>query len=52
MDGIPTALCSLPIKSMHTSVEVLAVEDAEAVTRLVEAFIKSKEIAEVFGNEA
>ena len=52
VDGIPTALCSLPIKSMHTSVEVLALEDAEAVTRLIEAFIKSKEIAEVFGNEA
>ncbi len=47
--GIPTALCSLPIKSMHTSAEVLAVEDARALRSVVSAFIKSKEIAEVFG---
>ncbi len=47
-DGIPTVLCSLPIKSMHTSAEVLAIEDAEALARVVSAFIKSREIAEVF----
>ncbi len=47
-DGIPTVLCSLPIKSMHTSAEVLSVEDADALSRVVSAFIKSKEIAEVF----
>ena len=47
--GIPTALCSLPIKSMHTSAEVLNMEDANALKRVVAAFIKSKEIAEVFG---
>ena len=49
VEGIPTALCSLPIKSMHTSVEVLALEDAEALADIVSAFIKSKEIAEVYG---
>ncbi len=48
-DGIPTVLCSLPIKSMHTSAEVLAMEDARALADVVSAFIKSKEIAEVFG---
>lgn len=48
-EGVPTVLCSLPIKSMHTSAEVLSVEDAEALARVVSAFIASTEIAEVFG---
>ncbi len=48
-DGIPTVLCSLPIKNMHSSVEVLCMEDARALRSTVSAFIKSKEIAEVFG---
>ena len=48
-DGIPTALCSLPLKSMHTSAEVLCMEDANALKKVVSAFIKTKEIAEVFG---
>ena len=48
-EGIPTALCSLPLKSMHTSAEVLSMEDARALSRVVSAFIKSKEISEVFG---
>ncbi len=48
-DGIPTALCSLPLKSMHTSAEVLSMEDAGALKKVVSAFIKSKEIGEVFG---
>lgn len=48
-EGIPTALCSLPLKSMHTSAEVLSMEDARALSRVVSLFIKSKEIAEVFG---
>ncbi len=49
IDGIPTALCSLPIKSMHTSAEVLSYADAQALADVIAAFIKSKEIAEVFG---
>jgi endoglucanase len=48
-DGIPTALCSLPLKSMHTCCEVLSMEDARALARVVSLFIKSKEISEVFG---
>ncbi len=48
-EGIPTALCSLPLKSMHTSAEVLSLDDARALSRVVSAFIKSKEISEVFG---
>ncbi len=47
--GIPTVLCSMPIKSMHSAVEVLATEDAKALATLAKAFIRSKEIAEVFG---
>ena len=46
--GIPTVLCSLPLKSMHTSAEVLCMEDANALTRVVSAFIRSKDIGEVF----
>ena len=48
-EGIPTALCSLPLKSMHTSAEVLSMDDARALSRVVSLFIKSKEISEVFG---
>ncbi len=48
-EGIPTALCSLPIKSMHTSAEVLSLSDAQALADVVTAFIQSTEIAEVFG---
>ena len=42
-DGIPTALLSIPLKYMHTSVETLAVSDVEAVTELLENFIKELE---------
>lgn len=48
-EGIPTVLCSLPLKSMHTSCEVLSMDDANALKKVVSAFIKSKEIGEVFG---
>ncbi|MCQ2428909.1 MAG: hypothetical protein MJ192_01130 [Clostridia bacterium] len=48
-EGIPTTLWSLPIKSMHSAAEVLALEDAKALAAGVSAFIRSKEIAEVFG---
>lgn len=38
--GIATALLSLPLKYMHTSVETIAVSDAEAVSQLLSSFIK------------
>ena len=47
-DGIPTVLASLPLRNMHTSNEVLSLDDAQALSDLVCEFIKSKEIAEVF----
>ncbi len=50
-EGIPVVDVGLPLKSMHTYNEVLNLEDAEALVKLVRAFICSKEIAEVFGND-
>ena len=37
--GVPTALLSIPLKYMHTSVETLAVSDVKAVSKLLTAFI-------------
>ncbi|MCC8169347.1 MAG: M20/M25/M40 family metallo-hydrolase [Oscillospiraceae bacterium] len=41
--GIPTALLSIPLKYMHTSVETLAVSDVKAVSKLILSFIKDLE---------
>jgi endoglucanase len=38
-DGIPTALISIPLKYMHTSVETLAVSDVKATVELLKHFI-------------
>ncbi len=38
-NGIPTALLSIPLKYMHTSVETLAVSDVKATANLLAAFI-------------
>ena len=48
-DGIPTVLWSLPIKSMHSAAEVLSMDDAKALAQGVRAFVRAKDIAEVFG---
>lgn len=37
--GIPTALVSVPIRYMHSTVELVAVADVDRVARLVAAFI-------------
>lgn len=37
-EGIATAVVSLPLKYMHTPIEVLALEDMEAVAKLLAAF--------------
>ena len=47
-DGIPTVLCSLPLKSMHSAAEVISLKDAEALGNLTKAFVTSNEIAEVY----
>ncbi|MCI8520065.1 MAG: M42 family metallopeptidase [Clostridia bacterium] len=41
-DGIPTALLSLPLKYMHTSVETLHLSDAAATAELLTEFIKEQ----------
>lgn len=38
-DGVPTAILSIPIRNMHTPVEIVALKDVERVARLVAAFI-------------
>ena len=39
-EGIATAVVSLPLKYMHTPVEVLDVNDLEAVAQLLAAFVQ------------
>ena len=38
-EGIPTALLSIPLKSMHTSVETISVKDLQRTGRLMAQFI-------------
>lgn len=49
--GIPVVDVGLPLTAMHTYTEVLDMRDAEALARLVGAFVRDREIAEVFGND-
>ena len=37
--GIKTALISIPIKNMHTAVEIVCIDDIEAVAQLMAAYI-------------
>ena len=46
--GIPTADIGLPLKSMHTPSEVISLDDAAELAKLVSAFISSSEIKEAF----
>lgn len=41
-DSIPTALISIPLKYMHTSVETLAISDVKAAVKLLTEFIKEQ----------
>lgn len=38
-DGVPCAILSIPIRNMHTPVEIVALKDIERVARLVAEFI-------------
>ena len=37
-EGVATSVISLPLKYMHTPIEVLALEDMESVAKLLAAF--------------
>ncbi len=41
-DGVPTALLSIPLKYMHTSVETLNLSDVQATVNLLTEFIKEQ----------
>ncbi len=38
LEGVPTSVVSLPLKYMHTPIEVVALEDMEHIARLLAAF--------------
>ncbi|MGH2836485.1 MAG: M42 family metallopeptidase [Solirubrobacteraceae bacterium] len=46
--GIPTGLVSVPLRYMHSSVEMVSIEDLENTARLVAAFAKRLEPGEQF----
>jgi putative aminopeptidase FrvX len=48
-DGVPTALVSIPLRYMHTSVETLSIKDLLETSRLLAAFIQKIEPAFVEG---
>ncbi len=48
-EGIPTALISIPLRYMHTSVETLSLKDLERIGRLLALFIANLE--EAFAEE-
>ena len=50
-DGVPVVDVGLPLKNMHTYNEVLSMKDADALVKLVKAFICSEKIAEAFRKE-
>ncbi len=43
-EGIPTALLSVPLRYMHTPVEVVSVADIEATAQLMAAYIRKGEV--------
>ncbi len=47
--GIPAVDVGLPLSAMHTYVETIDMADAEALVRLVRAFVCDTEIGEVYG---
>jgi putative aminopeptidase FrvX len=48
-EGIPSALVSLPLRYMHSAVEMADLEDLEKVVALVTAFIRSVKSDDHFG---
>ena len=50
--GVPVVDIGLPLKNMHTYNEVISMNDALALRRLVEEFITDASLAKLFGEEA
>lgn len=48
--GVPVVDVGLPLKSMHTYNEILNLDDANELVKLIGEFVSSKKIAEVFAN--
>ena len=46
--GVPSALISLPLKYMHTTVEMVHSEDVKNVSKLMTEFVKGLEGGEDF----
>ena len=46
--GIPVVDVGLPLRAMHTYVEMLGMQDAEALAKLIRCFVTDREIGEVF----
>lgn len=46
--GVPSGLVSVPMRYMHSTVEMVAVEDVERVVALMTAFVRSLEPDETF----
>ena len=46
--GIPVVDVGLPLRAMHTYVEMIDLADAEALTQLIRAFVTDREIAKEF----
>ena len=47
-NGIPVVDVGLPLRAMHTYVEMLDLQDAEELAKLIRAFVCDREIGEVF----
>ena len=50
--GVPVVDVGLPLKNMHTYNEVISLDDALTLRRLVEEFVCSEELREAFGGES
>lgn len=48
--GVPTALISLPMRYMHSPVEMIDTDDLENVIRLMTAFVQSVKAKDYFGH--